>query len=380
MSKDTDQDPRLTPLAASLPATVPFVGPEAQERARATPFKARLGANESVFGPAPSAIRAMRMAAKDSWMYGDPESHDLRTALAAKHGIAADEIVVGAGIDGLLDSIVRLTVTHGTPVVTSAGAYPTFNYHVTGYGGTLHTVKYTADHEDPDHLIAKAREVGAKLIYLSNPDNPMGTWHTAVTIKRMIESVPDDCLLILDEAYVELAPEGTALPINTHDTRVIRMRTFSKAYGMAGARVGYAMGHKSLIAAFNRVRNHFGMSRISQAGALAALDDADWLGKVQGEVETSREALYQIAEDNGLLSIPSATNFVAIDCGGDGDFARAVLQNLIAAGVFVRMPFVAPQDRCIRISCGTAKDMKLVAKALPNALAQARADQNAQNL
>ena len=373
MSKDISNDPRLTPLAASLPATVPFVGPEAQERASGISIKARLGANESVFGPSPDAIRAMRQAVKDTWMYGDPESYDLRAALAAKHDIAMDEIVVGAGIDGLLDSIVRLTVTDGTPVVTSAGAYPTFNYHVTGYGGTIHTVNYTADYEDPDHLIAKAREVGAKLIYLSNPDNPMGTVHSAATIQQMIQNVPDGCLLVLDEAYVELAPAGAAPPINTADTRVIRMRTFSKAYGMAGARVGYAIGNATLISAFNRVRNHFRMSRVSQAGALAALADDAYLAQVQDKIAASREALYQIAEDNELLAIPSATNFVAMDCGADGAFARAVLDELGKLGVFVRMPFVTPQDRCIRISCGPAKDMTLVAKTLPKALAAARA-------
>ncbi|MFB1024810.1 MAG: pyridoxal phosphate-dependent aminotransferase [Octadecabacter sp.] len=371
MFNEPENDPRLTALAASLPTSVPFVGPEAQERSAGAPFKARLGANESVFGPSPKAIRTMRMAIKETWMYGDPESHDLRMALAKHHAIDPSEIVVGAGIDGLLDSLVRLTVTKDTPVVTSLGAYPTFNYHVTGYGGVIHTVQYTADYEDPEHLIAKAREVGAKLIYISNPDNPMGTWHSAATIQRMIESVPRDCLLLLDEAYVELAPDGTAPAINTNDARVIRLRTFSKGYGMAGARIGYALGHKTLISAFNRVRNHFGMSRISQAGALEALADQDWLGDVCNKVDAARKTLYQIAEDNGLKAIPSATNFVAIDCGQDGIFARSVLNALIEMGVFVRMPFVAPQDRCIRISCGTPKDMTLVAKALPKALAQA---------
>jgi histidinol-phosphate aminotransferase len=371
MFNEPENDPRLTALAASLPTSVPFVGPEAQERSAGAPFKARLGANESLFGPSPKAIRTMRMAVKETWMYGDPESHDLRMALAKHHAIDPSEIVVGAGIDGLLDSLVRLTVTKDTPVVTSLGAYPTFNYHVTGYGGVIHTVQYTADYEDPEHLIAKAREVGAKLIYLSNPNNPMGTWHSAATIQRMIESVPRDCLLVLDEAYIELAPDGTAPAINTNDARVIHLRTFSKGYGMAGARIGYALGHKTLISAFNRVRNHFGMSRISQAGALEALADQDWLGDVCDKVEAARTTLYQIAEDNGLKAIPSATNFVAIDCGQDGEFARAVLNALIYMGIFVRMPFVAPQDRCIRISCGTPKDMTLVAKALPKALAQA---------
>ena len=374
MSNSNANDPRLTPIAASLPDTVPFVGPEAQERIRGKAFAARLGANENVFGPSPMAIKAMQATAKDSWMYGDPESHELRHALAEHHKISARNIVVGAGIDGLLDSIVRLTVTQGDAVVTSAGAYPTFNYHVAGYGGTIHTVNYTADFEDPDHLVAKARSVDAKLVYISNPDNPMGTFHTATTIQQMIQSLPEGCLLVLDEAYIELAPHGVAPMLNTSDNRVIRLRTFSKAYGMAGARVGYAIGHETLISAFNRVRNHFGMNRMAQAGALAALDDQEWLSEIQEKIEEARKRLYQIASDLGLKAIPSGTNFVAIDCGHDGDFARKVLASMIKQGIFVRMPFVSPQDRCIRISCGTPKDLDKVAKALPKAIADAQKD------
>ena len=336
------------------------------------PFAARLGANELVFGPSPRAIAAMQAAAPGAWMYGDPESHDLRHALAAHHGVAPDEIIVGAGIDGLLNSLVRLTVTADTPVVTSDGAYPTFNYHVTGYGGVLHKVAYTADHEDPERLIAKACEVQARLIYMSNPDNPMGTWHGAETITRMIQNVPEGGLLVLDEAYVECAPEGTAPPLAPSDGRVIRMRTFSKGYGLAGARVGYAIAHRDLIAAFHRVRNHFGMSRVSQAGALAALADQDWLAQVRRRVDAARDRIAEIGRANGLTAIPSATNFVALDCGGDGTLARAVLAGLVDRGIFVRMPFVAPEDRCIRISCGTSADLDAFAAALPLALDEAR--------
>jgi len=346
-------DPRLTSLAASLPATVPFVGPEAQERARNRPFKARLGANESVFGPSPHAIEAMRQAASEAWMYADPENHDLRQALAEHHGISADHIMIDAGIDTLLGVLVRLLITSGDHVVTSAGAYPTFNYHVAGYGGTLHQVPYAGDFENPDALITKAKEVGAKLIYLANPDNPMGSMHDAAVVQRMISNVPDGCLLILDEAYIELAADGAAPAVAADDPRVIRMRTFSKGYGMAGARVGYAIGAVDLITAFNKVRNHFGMCRISQAGALAALLDQDWLQQVQKQVADARQTIGQIAADNGLVALTSHTNFVTIDCGQDGGFARKVLNHLVTDGVFVRMPFVAPQDRCIRVSCGT---------------------------
>ena len=171
--------PRFTPLLKSLPATVPFVGPEAQERVRGAPFLARLGANESVFGPSPQAIAAMEAAAGDVWKYGDPENHDLRHGIAAHHGVPPENVMVGEGIDGLLGYVARMCIEPGDAVVTSEGAYPTFNYHVAGYGGVLHKVPYKGDHEDPEALLENARAVDAKLIYLANPDNPMGTWHDA---------------------------------------------------------------------------------------------------------------------------------------------------------------------------------------------------------
>lgn len=363
-------DLRLTPLAASLPSTVPFVGPEAQERARNAAFEARLGANESVFGPSPNVAAAM--AQTGIWKYGDPENHDLRQALAAHHGIDAKHIMVGEGIDGLLGYLARLFVGPGDNVVTSLGAYPTFNYHVTGYGGTLHTVPYEDDHEDPVALFAKASETDAKLVYLANPDNPMGTRHTASALENALDMLPAGTMLVLDEAYVECAPAGTAPEIDPKDPRVIRMRTFSKAYGMAGARVGYAIGAAPLIDAFNKVRNHFGMNRAAQAGALAALGDQTYLADVLEQIERARDRITQIAADNELSALPSATNFVAIDCGADGMFAKAVLDGLIGQGIFVRMPFAAPQNRCIRVSCGTPENLDAFAAALPLALKDAR--------
>jgi histidinol-phosphate aminotransferase len=315
----------------------------------------------------------MARAAADVWMYGDPENHDLKRALAAHHGIAADTIVVGEGIDGLLGYLVRLLVAPGDAVVTSDGAYPTFNFHVAGFGGTLHKVPYDGDREDPTALLAKARETGAKIIYFANPDNPMGSWHDADTVQRLIDAVPKGTVLVLDEAYIEFAPSGTAPALDTDNPSVIRMRTFSKAYGMAGARVGYAIGHRDLIRAFDKIRNHFGMCRISQAGALAALADTGHLARTRAAVEASRTEIVRIAKANGLAPLPSATNFVTIDAGADGAFARRLVQELARRDIFVRMPFVAPHDRCIRVSCGTAEDLATFAAALPAALAAARA-------
>ncbi len=365
--------PRYTELVASLPANVPFIGPETMERARGADFLARLGANESVFGPSSKALEALRTAEAGIWKYGDSTSHDLRHALAVHHDITPETIVVGEGIDGLLGYLVRLLIEPGETVVTSAGGYPTFNYHVSGYGGVLDKVPFDGDREDLPALIARATKTRAKLVYLANPDNPMGTYWTGAEIAAALEHLGPDTLMVLDEAYGEFAPADAALPLPVTDERVIRMRTFSKAYGMAGARVGYAIGAVELIQSFEKVRNHFGLNRAAQAGALAALADQPYLSEVRAKVETSRAEIARIASDNGLTSLPSATNFVAVDCGGDGDLARAMVAALGRRGVFVRMPFVPPQDRCIRISCGTPKDMAVLAEVFGAALAEARA-------
>ena len=355
----------FTPLVATLPASVPFVGPEAQERARGRPFAARIGANESVFGPSANAIAAMADAAAEVWKYGDPENHDLKQALAAHHQVPAECIVIGEGIDCLLGNLVRMLVGEGTPVVTSQGAYPTFNYHVAGFGGALHAVPYRDDREDPATLLEKARTLDAPLIYFANPDNPMGTYHDAETVQAMIDDLPSAAILCLDEAYIEFAPADAPPPLDVANPNVIRFRTFSKAYGMAGARIGYGIAHPDLATAFNKVRNHFGVNRIAQAGALAALADQDYVREVRDKVAASCRRIAEIATGNGLTPLPTATNFVAIDCGGDGAHAKRVLDGLIERGIFVRMPFVAPQDRCIRISAGTQSDLDNLADALP---------------
>lgn len=363
-----ENDPRLTPLVASLPASVPFVGPEVLEAQRGRAFKARLGANESGFGPSPLAIAAMQAELAHVWKYGDAGGAPVRAALARHLDVDAAHIVVGEGVDGLLGNLVRLTVTEGTPVVSSAGAYPTFLYHVAGFGGALHTVPFKGNHEDPEALIAKAHEVGAKLVYISNPDNPMGSWHKAETITRMRDALPDGSLLVLDEAYIEMAPEGTAPPLIPDDPRIIRFRTFSKAYGLAGLRIGYGIGPAPLIAAFARIVNHFGINRMAQAAAAASLEDRDWLNHITGEIAVSRARIAQIAADNGLTALPSATNFVAVDCGHNGAYARRILEELGKRDIFVRMPGIAPLDRCIRISCGAEAEMALLATALPEAI------------
>lgn len=365
--------PKRLDLIENLPSTVPFVGPETQERALGTVFKARLGANESAFGPSALVKTAMADCAySDVWKYADPENFELRSALADHLSLDMKQIVIGEGIDGLLGTIVRQYVGLNTPVVTSLGAYPTFNYHVAIAGGTVHAVPFKEDKEDLDALLDCAKRAHAALVYLSNPDNPMGTWWQADQIMAFASALPADSLLILDEAYGETAPQNALPPSDWCPHNVIRTRTFSKAYGLAGLRCGYAFGAEALIAPFEKVRSHFGVNIMAQRAGVVALKDQSYLQHVITTLEEGRETLSDIAIDNAFKPIPSATNFVTMDCGRDGAFAMRVLQELTKQGVFVRKPMAPILDRCIRISVGPQKELDILRHALPIAIENAQ--------
>ena len=356
---------RYSKVIEGLPSSVPFVGPEAQERNNDMEFLARLGANENNFGPSPKVLEAIKHSADDVWMYADPESHDLKASISEHMAIKSENIVVGEGIDGLLGYLCRLFVNSDVSVVTSKGAYPTFNYHVSGFGGRLNLVPYINDYENVEGLLREVEKTTASLVYLANPDNPMGTFHSRATIEDMVQNLPENVLLCLDEAYSEFVLKDELPRIDPENPKVIRMRTFSKGYGMAGIRIGYAIGPAELIKSFDKIRNHFGINILAQRAAIVALKDQDYLTSVVKQVEISKEGIVQLASDCGLKAIPSFANFVAIDCGQDAVFAQAVLNGLTDEKIFVRMPFFEPQNRCIRISAGKPENMELLRQKLP---------------
>lgn len=358
----------LTPLVAGLPATIPFVAPEALERQSGQAFRLRLGANESTFGPSPRAHDAMRAAVDRVSYYADPENHDLRMALAAHQGVSPDEVTVGSGIDDLLGWVVRAYLGTGETAVTSLGGYPTFNYHVAGYGGTLVRVPYRDDRNDLEALASAARQHHARLVYLANPDNPTGSWESADAIRALLDALPEDCLLAYDEAYYEFAPQAEILPLDTNDPRIIRLRTFSKAYGMAGARIGYAVGQAGIINAFERIRLHFGVNLVAQAGALAALADTAYLTLIVEEVARGREEYAALGHELGLTPLPSLTNFVTFDTGAP-ERAKSLVAQLATRDVFIRMPGAPPLDRCVRVTVGTAEERAAFAEILRDVLA-----------
>ncbi len=329
----------------------------------------RLGANESNFGPSPKAVKAMAgELPRISW-YGDPESYDLRSALAALHDCTIEHISVGSGIDDLMGLAVRAFMWPGALALATRGTYPTFAFHVTGFGGTLETVSYREDGTiDVDALIRKANQIRPAIVYIANPDNPSGTLIDGTGVVRLFEALPRESLLFLDEAYADFVEDRSAFPELLHP-RLLRVRTFSKAYGMAGARIGYMISTPRNVQTFQKIRLHYGVNRNAQIGALAALEDAEFTRYVVAEVAAGREDYYALAKSLGRGYLRSWTNFVCIDFDSN-ERASAVMNRLLKSGVFVRKPGAQPLDRYVRVSVGTAAERVEFASRLRTVLAE----------
>lgn len=329
----------------------------------------RLGANESAFGPSPKAIAAMtRELPRLSW-YGDPESLDLRDALAAKHRCRPEQIVVGSGIDDLMGLAVRAFVAPGNSALALRGTYPTFAYHVVGFGGRLAHAEYRNDGTpDCEALLEVARREAPAIVYLANPDNPSGRFIGVREIERFYEALPHDSLLLLDEAYADFVDDAELL-VPTFEDRLIRLRTFSKAYGMAGARIGYALTTERNARTFQKIRLHYGINRNAQIGALASLDDDEFPRYVVEATAQARTDYYRLAQELRSTYIESRTNFVCIEMATPQRAAR-VMDDLLARGVWIRKPGAPPLDSYIRVSAGTEPMRTAFAAALRAVLAE----------
>jgi len=351
------------PHIEAIPPMTPFIGPEQLMREGGHAALLRLGANESAFGPAPKAVAAMAAELPRISWYGDPESYDLRAALAVRHGCGIENISVGSGIDDLMGLAVRAFAQPGATALTTRGTYPTFNYHVMGFGAKLATVDYRADgFLDVDALIAAAERLRPAIVYVANPDNPSGTLLPAGEVARLFEALPGESLLFLDEAYADFVDESSLLPEFIHG-RLLRVRTFSKAYGMAGARIGYAIATPRNVTTFQKIRLHYGVNRNAQIGALASLGDPEFAQHVVDETARGREAYYALAGSLRRPYLESCTNFVCIDFGSN-EVATTIMNALLARSVFIRKPSAPPLDRFVRISVGTPAEREEFAARL----------------
>ncbi len=341
-----------------------LVGPEELARRHGRTALVRLGSNESPFGPSPRALAALANGAKDFARYADPSCADLRAAIAARHGVAAANVTVGAGIDDLLGLIVRAYVPPGGATVAGLGSFPTFEMHAIGFATALERVPYLASGRlDLEGMLAATARSGGALIFLPNPDNPTGSSYSWSEVRAFLDALPERSLVIHDEAYANFLPPALRFPDDAIDPRVLRLRTFSKEYGLAGLRVGYALGAPEAIAALDAVRLLYGVSRPAQIAAIAALADDAFVDDVIARIGVGRDDYRVMGAELGFPTLPSAANFVLFDCG-DAVRAAQVLQALLERGIHIRKPPQPPLDRYVRISVGTPPERALLRAAL----------------
>jgi len=315
----------------------------------------KLASNENPLGPSPKGIAAARKVLDDSHRYPDGGTHYLRQKLAVRHGVSPEELFVSLGSSELIDLAARVLLRSGLQGVTSVGTYAPFSVAIRASEAELVLVPQK-DFAFDLSAIAKAVTPRTAVIYLANPNNPTGTAFTGSEFQEFVESVPDGVLVVLDEAYIHYATSvGLKDSVEVYRKRknLLILRTFSKVYGLAGLRIGYAIGHPELLAAMNKLKTPFNTSGVAQAGALAALDDHEHVKHCIKTNAAQRKRLCEGLVRLGLRPVRSEANFVFMEVGPE---AKAISDDLLRLGVIVRPLGWMGFPEAIRVSVGMAEE------------------------
>jgi histidinol-phosphate aminotransferase len=294
-----------------------------------------------------------------------PAGLDLRQALAERFGFLPAEVTTGNGSEGILANIVRTFLAEGEEALTSEGTFPSFRALVLGRGAICRMVPLRADYAFDLEAMADAIDSRTKIIYLANPNNPTGTIFTHAEWKRFYSRVPKNVIVLMDEAYFEYAQTNPEYPDSLADrhTNVITLRTFSKAYGLAGARCGYAIGAAQWIEQIHKVKLPFEPSAFANAAGIGALDDAAYLTQSLESNARGRQAISQHCRALGLRVIDSEANFVMLVLDSPEQAAQ-LTQGLMERGVLVRHLLHFGLPHCVRISVGTGEQNEFLLENL----------------
>jgi histidinol-phosphate aminotransferase len=315
----------------------------------------KLASNENAFGPSPRALEAGARALAGVHRYPDGNAYYLREALAATYDTPFDGVVTGNGSNDLIEIIVKAFVGGDEEVLIARGSFVMYELALQGHGVKRVEVPMRELRYDLEAMAAHLNE-RTKAVFIANPDNPTGTYVTRAELDAFAARVPPDCILVLDEAYYEFAtapdyPSG--LEYRDRVERLIILRTFSKAYGLAGLRVGFALTTPDIARNMHRVRQPFNVNLVAQAAAVAALGDHEHVARTRAGTSAGLAFLYRELERIGLRYVPSQTNFVLVDCAGDG--AR-VYQDLLRRGVIVRPMQAYGLPSYVRVTVGTESE------------------------
>ena len=339
-------------------------GKPVEEVARETGLTSiiKLASNENPLGPSPFAIKEMTAGLWDLHHYPDMHAYRLKNSLAELYNLKLENIILGNGSEGIMAYIARCFIQEGDEILTSESSFIGFTILARGMGAKLTEVPMTSDYRYDVSAMKKAISEKTKAIYIANPNNPTGTYITKKEFDSLMEGVPDHCLVILDEAYFEFAREEAEYP-DSMDYRydnVITLRTFSKAYGLAGIRVGYGFAHEDLIAHLSKVKLPFEPNLIAQLGAWGAITDSPHLARTLENNKRLREETMGFLEYHEQHPISSVTNFICFRAEKEDRLNRELLQR----GVIIRPLSTHGMPGFMRVSIGTDEEMKVFFSAM----------------
>jgi histidinol-phosphate aminotransferase len=347
---------------------------QAQRESRVDCIK--MASNENPFGPSPKAVKAMQAVLAESNFYPDNDAIELRQKLAERHNVQPEQIVPTAGSTALLGIIARTLLSPGLNAITSERSFIVYPIATQAAGGRLIQVPMRGDGFDLT-AIAASVDQHTRIIYISNPNNPTGTLIPAQELDRFLGQLPEHVIVILDEAYCDFAQFFAALrgveyshslDYVRQGCKVVVLRTFSKAHGLAGVRVGYGIGPVELMSYFARMRTTFSVSVVAQAAALAALDDQAHTDKALKNNAEQAERLLTGITELGYHPVPTWANFVYCELGDD---AAVVAKRLLAEGVIVRPLGPWGASSAIRITIGTPEQNGVFLKAFKKVMERA---------
>ncbi|RJG23896.1 histidinol-phosphate transaminase [Massilia cavernae] len=330
----------------------------------------KLASNENPFGVPESSKQAMAQAVADLGRYPDANGFDLKAALAKRYDVPAEWITLGNGSNDILEIAAHAFVQKGQAVVYSQYSFAVYALATQGVGARAIVVPAKEYGHDLDAMAA-AIDADTKLVFIANPNNPTGTFIPAAQIEAFLQKVPTDVIVVLDEAYNEfLAPEyqfESAEWVRKYPNLVVS-RTFSKAYGLAGLRVGFAIAQPAVTDLMNRIRQPFNVNSLAQAAAIAALNDRHFLDQGAQNNAAGYAQFVEAFEELGLQYVPSFGNFVLVRVGDDDEAGARVNLALLKQGVIVRPVGNYGLPQWLRISIGLPQENAIFIAALKKAL------------
>jgi len=322
----------------------------------------KLASNENPLGPSPLAVKALLKSIPKINRYPDSNGFYLKDKIARSYKISPANVILGNGSDEIIDIVIKTFVEEGENIITADVTF--LEYEIISRVNNREIIKVPLKYFRYDlNAIRKKISRNTKLIFIANPNNPTGTYVTRLEVRDFMDGLPEHVIVVLDEAYetfidVDDFPESLS---HISNKNIIIMKTFSKVYGLAGLRVGYAFGRQDLIAAMEKARQPFNVNLLAQTAAVAALDDKNFLKRTREVILKGKDYYYRELKKLGLVFIPSIANFVLIDTGRDGS---SVFRDLLKQGVIVRDMKQYGLQNYIRVTIGTMKENEKFIKAI----------------